>query len=60
MIDYCLRLGLGLGLVVIAAYSVLFAIKFSACKFKDISYNYVRGPTVSPLVHSLEGRLSAL
>jgi len=39
---------LGLGLVlelwlglVIAAYSVLFAIKFLACKFKDISYSYV-------------------
>jgi len=27
--------------LVIAAYSVLFAIKFLACKFKDISYNYV-------------------
>jgi len=40
------RLGLGLVLelwlwLVIAAYSVLFAIKFLACKFKDISYNYV-------------------
>jgi len=27
--------------LVIAAYSVLFAIKFLARKFKDISYNYV-------------------
>jgi len=39
-------LGLGLVLVlwlglVIAAYSVLLAISFLACKFKNISYNYV-------------------
>jgi len=39
-------LGLGLALeiwlgLVIAAYSVLLAIKFLACKVKDISYNYV-------------------
>ena len=27
--------------LVIAAYSVSLAIKFLACKFKDISYNYV-------------------
>jgi len=31
---------LWLGLV-IAAYSVLLAVKFLACEFKDISYNYV-------------------
>jgi len=33
-------LELWLGLV-IRAYSVLLAIKFLVCKFKDISYNYV-------------------
>jgi len=33
-------LELWMGLV-IAAYSVLLAIKFLACKFTDISYNYV-------------------
>jgi len=31
MIDYCLRLGLGLGLV----------LELLLSKFKDISYNYV-------------------